>query len=587
MLTIRLAAILACATLAACAGKPAQPDAPDAGQAEQQPKAVVTKPGRRQPPLPAQELTQAILFKIMVAEVAMQRGQAHVAVPAYLELARETRDPRVAQRATELAWNARLVSAAIEAAGIWMQSDPGSQRARQALVALLVNQAQLKEALPHLENWVAADKTNAGQVFLQIASLLARHKDRAAVLGLMQALARSYGDVPEARLAVAQAAWGAGNAELALAEARAGLALRPDWELAALFLAQVLQQRSAAEAISYLGGYIKEHRQARDARLNYARLLVNEKRYDEARRQFEVLLKDFPDNADVTMAVALLAMQAGDYDSAETQLQRLFKLGYKDPNAVRMYLGQISEERKRFDEALKWYGEVTPGGQHITAQSRYAGVLAKQGRLGDARRHLQQVNPQNSQQRVQLAQAEATLLREASAYREAFEVLDRALVELPDSPELLYDHALAAEKVDRVDVLEANLRRVIKMRPDHAHAYNALGYTLADRNERLDEARQLIDTALKLAPEDPFIMDSMGWVLYRQGRGEEALTYLQRAYGLRPDPEIGAHLGEVLWAEGKRDEARKIWSDVLKAHPKNEILQNTIKRFLQASNPAQ
>lgn len=590
MTNIRLAVILTCATIVACAQQPTQPTQPGAAgasEAKPQARAGVAKPGRRQPPLPAQDLTEEVLFKIMVAEVAMQRGQAHVAVPAYLELARQTRDPRVAQRATEIAWNARFVSAAVEAAGIWLQTDPGSQQARQALVALLVNQAQLKDALPHLEKWVAADKANAGQTFLQVASLLARHKDRKAVLELMQALARPYTDVPEARLAVAQAALGAGDAELALAEARASLGLRPDWELAALFQAQVLQQRSGAEAIAYLASYIKEHPQARDARLNYARLLVNEKRYDEARRQFEVLLKDFPDNADVTMAVALLAMQAGDYDAAEAQLKRVLDLAYKDPDAVRMYLGQINEERKRFDEALKWYGAVTPGGQYIAAQSRYAGVLAKQGRIAAARRHLQQVSPQNSQQRIQLTQAEATLLREAFAYREAFDLLGKVLAELPDNPELLYDHAMAAEKVNRVDVLETNLRRLIELRPDHAHAYNALGYTLADRNERLDEARQLIATALKLAPEDPFIMDSMGWVLYRQGRGKDALSYLQRAYSLRPDPEIGAHLGEVLWADGQRDAARKIWGELLKSHPKNEVLQNTVKRFLQASTPAQ
>lgn len=576
--------------LAACAQQPAKPTASEApsskSAAQGQTRVAVAKPARRQPQLPAHELTDQLMFKMMLAEVAVQRGQLHVAVPAYLDLARETRDPRVAQRATEVAWNARFVDSAIEAAGIWLQADPQSQQARQVVAALLVNQAQLATALPHLEKWLQADEAHVGQSFLQITSLLARHKDKKAVLELMQGLARSYREIPEARFAVAQAAWNAEDSELALSEARAALDLRPNWELAALFQAQVLQRRSSAEALAYLAGYLEQHPQAKDARLNYARLLVNEKKLAEARKQFEVLLADFPNNAEVTMAVALLAMQSNDYDAAETQFKRALENNYKDPDAVRLYLGQVNEERKRFEEALKWYGSVGAGEQYINAQARYAGVLSKQGRLADARRHLQQVSPQNNQQRVQLTQAEAQLLREATAYQEAFDVLSRALDNLPDYPELLYDHAMAAEKLNRLDVLESNLRKLISIRPDHAHAHNALGYTLADRNERLGEARELIETALKLAPEDPFIMDSMGWVLYRQGQIKQALNYLQRAYGLRPDPEIAAHLGELLWIGGEREQARKLWSDVLKEHPKNEVLQNTVNRFLRTNHPA-
>jgi tetratricopeptide (TPR) repeat protein len=281
------------------------------------------------------------------------------------------------------------------------------------------------------------------------------------------------------------------------------------------------------------------------------------------------------------MAVALLAIQARDYDAAETQLKRALEIGYQDADAVRIYLGQVSEERRRFDEALEWYGSVGRGGHYIDAQVRYAGVIAKQGRLADARRHLQQVSPQNNQQRVRLAQAEAQLLRDAGEYRQAFDFLGQMLEKLPDTPDLLYDHAMAAEKVNRLDVLEANLRQLIRLQPSHAHAYNALGYTLADRNERLPEARELIEKALELAPDDPFIMDSMGWVLYRLGRHREALDYLQRAFELRPDPEIAAHLGEVLWANGQREQAQKVWNGMLDEHPQNEVLLNAVKRFVR------
>ncbi len=577
-----------CLALAACVQQPTRPGGDAAPQAEpQQPKVVIAKPARRELPLPNVELTDQIMYKLLLAEVALQRGEQRVAVRAYLELARETRDPRVAQRATEIAWNARLVPAALEAATIWLQADPESSRARQFMGALLVNQEKLEDALPHLAQWLETDRSGVGHSFLQLSGLLARHKDKAAAAKLVQALARSYPEVPEARLAVAQAAWNADDADLALAEARAALGLKPDWEVAALFQAQALQKRSNAEAIGYLAGFLKTYPDARDVRLNYARLLVTEKNFPEARTQFELLLASHPQNADVTMAVALLAMQANDYDAAEAQLKRALELSYKDPDAVRLYLGQVSEERKRYDQALEWYSAVSRGEQYINAQSRYAGVLAKQGRLPDARQHLQQVSPQNNQQRVQLTQAEAQLLRDASAYQEAFDVLGRALEKLPNAPDLLYDHAMAAEKVNRIDVLETNLRKLIKIRPDHAHAYNALGYTLADRGERLTEARELIETALKLSPDDPFILDSMGWVLFRLGQIQGAITHLRRAHAQRPDPEIAAHLGEVLWTQGERDEARKIWNDALKEHPKNEVLQNTIKRFGPVSQPAQ
>jgi tetratricopeptide (TPR) repeat protein len=471
------------------------------------------------------------------------------------------------------------VSAALEAAGIWLQADPESTQARQVVATLLVSQSQLADALPHLERWLAADKDHVGQSFLQLNTLLARHADKQAVLKVVQTLAQQYPAVPEARLSVAQAAWNADDKDLSLAEARAALKLRPDWEIAALFVAQVLQARSNEEAVRYLGEFVAHHPQARDALLNYARLLVNERKYAEARQQFETLVRDFPQNADVGMAVALLAMQANDYDAADAQLQRVLELNYKDPDAARFYLGQVNEERKRYDEALKWYSSVAAGGQYISAQSRYAAVLAKQGKLPEARKHLQEAPAESNQERVQLTQAEAQLLRDASEYQAAYDLLGQALAKLPNYPDLLYDHAMAAEKVNRIDVMEGNLRKLIEIRPDHAHAYNALGYTLADRNQRVEEAHRLIETALKLAPDDPFILDSMGWVLYRMGRNKEGLTYLQRAFKMRPDPEIAAHVGELLWASGQQNEALKIWREALKEHPTNELLQSTIERF--------
>lgn len=573
-------ALLISLALVACAQPPAKPDAATAAAAAKPlPKVVTATSQPRVAPLPHVELSETILFKLTLAEIAVQRGQPHVAVPALLELARDTKDPRIARRATEIAWNARFLPAALEAATLWLQADPESNRARQTVIALLVNQSRLDDAVPYLEQWLSGDPGHVGQNFLQLSTLVAGHQDKPAILRLIRTLAARHPQVPEASLAVAQAALNADDQPGALEAARQALKLRPDWELAALFQAQALQRSSADEAIAFLGGFVQAHPGARDARLNYARLLVSVRRYPEARKQFEVLLGEAPDNAEIAMAVATLSMQARDYVAAETQLRRALDIKPKDPDAVRLYLGQVNEELKRPDEALKWYASITHGAQFIPAQARYAGVLAKQGKLAEARRHLQGVNAGDAQQRTQLILAEAGLLRESGAYQEAFDFLGQAVARTPDAPDLLYDHAMAAEKVNRLDILETNLRRVIELQPKYAHAYNALGYTLADRNQRLPEARALIETAHKLAPADPFILDSLGWVLHRMGRNQEAVGHLQRAYDVRPDAEIAAHLGEVLWALGREAEARKLWAEALRNHPGNDVLQSTVKRL--------
>jgi tetratricopeptide (TPR) repeat protein len=260
-------------------------------------------------------------------------------------------------------------------------------------------------------------------------------------------------------------------------------------------------------------------------------------------------------------------------------MKRLLEIGYRDPEGVRYTLGQIAEEQKEWPRAIEWYKTIRRGDHAMPARMRTANALAKQGKLEEARAFLKAVKTDDEPQRVQLIIAESQLLREANLHRDAFALLGEALKKNPDQPELLYDHALTAERIDRFDVLEANLKRLIELRPEHAHAYNALGYSLADRNLQLPEARKLIEKALELAPEDYFIIDSMGWVLYRQGDLAGAAQQLKRAWRGRPDGEIGAHLGEVLWMMGERAEAERIWKEAQQASPENETLQKTIKRF--------
>jgi tetratricopeptide (TPR) repeat protein len=569
--------------LAACAGQTSRTATAQASDAEAAgKKRSADAPGAataREPELPKQELTSETVYEFLLAEIAGQRGNATLSAQAYADLARRTKDPRVAERATQIALEARMPEAAIESAKVWADAAPDSPRALGAAASLLVSANRVDEAQPYLKRILAASGESRGDGFLQINRLLANNPDKGASLRAMQSLAAPYPALAEARFVVAASAANAEQDELALKEIRAASQLKPDWELAALFEAQLLQKKSNAAASERLAQYLKEYPKSREVRLAYARMLVADKKYPDARLEFERLVKEYPDNTDVVFSVAVLSMQLEDWPAAETNLRRLLDLGYRDRNAVRFYLGQVAEEQKHFPDALQWYSEVTRGEQFMPAQIRSAQVLSKQGDLDAARKYLQQVNAQSNDQRVQLILAEAQLLRDAKQEKEAFGVVDQALDKLPNHPDLLYDHAMLAEKVDRVDVLESSLRKLIRIKPDHAHAYNALGYTLADRNQRLEEAQELIDKALKLSPDDAFIMDSMGWVLFRQGQAEAGLKYLQRAYSIRPDADIAAHLGEVLWALGRRDEARKVWDEALKKTPDSEVLTKTVQRL--------
>jgi tetratricopeptide (TPR) repeat protein len=470
-------------------------------------------------------------------------------------------------------------SAAIEAASIWHETEPGSTRALQALAGLLVAVGRYDEALPNLKKLLANSATDPANGFTQLTRTLANAHDKQAALKLLSTLAADYPSLPQAHYAVAQAATAAGEDRVALEEVRRARQLKPDWEAAVLLESQLLQKISVDQAASVLADFLQRYPAARETRLAYARVLVTQKRFPEARAEFERLTTGAPDNTEMRFAVALLSLQLKDYDAAESVLTGLLASPHRDKDGVRMYLGQIAEERKNSTEALRWYGEVGEGEHYVQAQIRYAQVLARQGKLDAARAHLQEAAAKNSQQRVVLILAEAQILREANRPKDAFDLVGQALERMPNNPELLYDYAMLAEKVERVDILEASLRKLIEIRPEHAHAYNALGYSFADRNMRLPEARQLIEKALQLAPDDFFIIDSMGWVLYRMGNHRDALGYLRRAFAGRPDPEIAAHLGEVLWVLGERDEAERVWNDANRASPDNETLLNTIKRL--------
>jgi tetratricopeptide (TPR) repeat protein len=530
--------------------------------------------------LPSAELTPDVLFQLLVGEIAGHRGDFGVSVGALSRAAQKTRDPRLAERAALAALYSRQSREALANASLWVELRPGSIEAHEALAAALMENGEHDQALGEFRKMLAlAGDGGLPQAYLRISATLGRQADRGAALATMRELVAVHPDKAVAHYALAHLAVRVSDLDTAMSAIDRSLALSPSWEDAALFKARVLVSRKdMSRVLRFYEDYLDDYPRASSMRLGYARLLVDLKQWDRAREQFKRVVATSPQDADATFTVALLAMQVDDLAEAEKYLLRTIDL-QPDNDQARLYLGQLAEQRKRYDDAIQWYGEIESDEHRFEAQVRLGVVLASQGKLDQARAHLQALDAKTEAQRVQVALAEEQILRDARRFKEGFEVLTEALGELPNNTDLLYARALVAEKLDRIDAAEKDLRRILKREPKNANALNALGYTLADRTTRYKEALGFIEQALALKPDDPFILDSMGWVQYRLGNYPEAVKHLRAALGQRADAEIAAHLGEVLWVMGDRAGAESVWTSALKQSPDSEVLLGVIRRF--------
>jgi tetratricopeptide (TPR) repeat protein len=580
VMTKSLYILLGSLLLTACAHAPVNQVGDQAGQPDAEDQVEQTEPQPEMPKvLPNVELSSDLLYEFLLSEIAGQRGNDDLAVEGSTDLAKKTRDPRLAMRAAHIALQFGQADKAIEALRIWRDADPSSLMARRMLSSVLVRSGKLDQAGEEFVNLLKADEAHSAQTFVQIYQMLAAYPDKAAALKLLRQLAQPYPRVAEAHWGVAQLAQASGDEELALNEARQARSLRPEWDMAASLEAQLLQIKAPQQSLDVLHGYLANYPDAREIRLQYARALLDQKQYKQARDEFQRMADANPDNPDMAYAIALISLQLNDLKSAEIELKQALSKGKKDQDTVQYYLGQLSEAKKNEEEAIAYYREVKGGEYLFPAQIRIAYLLSRRGQLAEARQMLQQTQTADSKQRVQLVMVEAQLLREANQFDEAYQVLNQALAKLPDHIDLLYETAMMADKIGKPDVFEQFMRKLIKIKPDNAQAYNALGYGLLERNERIPEAMQLVEKALQLAPDDAAIMDSVGWGYYRSGKLDESVTMLRRAYAGNANPEIAAHLGEVLWVRGDKAEARKIWQDSLKENSGNEQLQAVIKKF--------
>ena len=558
--------------------------------------------------LPDVTLTGKILYQLMMSEIAAQRGLPDAAFVTELNLATETRDPRLARRATELAVGIGQPAAALQAAKLWVELAPNSAESTNALLTILVSSNRLDEAEPIMRRVLLAAGPTP-KAFGQIHGLLSRSPNRAGALALFEKLTADSPGIPEVQLMLAQSAQTAGEKAKAIEHVRTASSLKKDWDIATIMLAQYLQPDSPRQAEETLIAFLNHHPKSIEVRLAYANFLVNEQRKADASAQFQRLLSEAPTNPDTLYALGTIAYRAGSATESEAFFKRFLEVSQKQyqrshessdgsnesalntgrsPNGAYVFLAQIAEDRKDYDQALDWLSQVQGGSDFLNAHIKRATILAHQGKLQQAREELTELAVSSPRDRALLTIAEAQLLRDSGQEQAAFDLLSRALANQPDNPELLYEHGMSAVKLNQLDAMETSMRKLIRLRPAYPHGYNALGYTLADNNVRLPEALALIEKAMSLAPDDPSIIDSLGWVHYRLGNLPLAIENLQRAYRLRADADVAAHLGEALWASGQHAEAEKIWAEASRKEPANEALRQTLLRLnvnLGALNP--
>jgi tetratricopeptide (TPR) repeat protein len=540
----------------------------------------------------ASPMTAELFYQLLLGELSARGADPGSGFSLMMDAARRTQDPAVYRRAVEIALQSRAGDSALQAARAWGQAHPASREANRYVLQILLALNRVSETLAPLKaeiKMAPAPERNAA--LAAIPRLYARASDKKQAAALVeQALAE-----PLAQPATASAAWsavgrmrpGAGDNAGALEAARRAQSAEPAGEGPAVLALELMSPR-LPQAEALVLGYLRQPGALPELRMAYARALLDAQRQAEAAAQLKDITSQRPEFAEAWLVLGVLQVQDNQLDAAETALKRFVELAgtqrtgeERSRGLAQAYLGlaQVAEKRKDLPLANAWLDKIDDPQALASAQARRASILAQQGRLPQARLLLQSLPERNPTEARTKLMAEVQLLRDNKQYRAAYDLLAGALAKDAKDTELLYDQAMVAEKLGDLADMERLLRRAIEIRPDFHHAYNALGYSLADRNLRLPEARELILKALEFAPGDPFITDSLAWVEFRMGNRAEALRLLEQAYRQRPDAEIAAHLGEVLWTLGQRERAMAIWREGLMLNRDNDTLQETLKRL--------
>ena len=566
--------------LAACAPSVVKDEPGKAISAPAPVEPEIDSVGPSVPPAPEQEqLTAPLLYGMLLGEIAGQRGKLDVSGASYLEAARQSNDPRIAERALKISVYAKKQQLALQAARRWVELAPENLEARQSLAVLALRTDNQQEALEQFEYLLQQSQDGGSDPYQSLLALLAREPEQDRALKVMKQLVALRPQDPGAHFAYARLAVHAKNQPLAKQEVERSLQLRPDWTPALILQAQIhLDQGQGELARQQLQAALKRKPKDADLRLAYARLLVDLDDFDAARAEYRTLLKQQPDDGQVVYSLALLALEANQLEEAQDFFEKLVALDYQVQQAY-YYLGAIAEEQNNRSRALRWYQKVEQGDHWIEVQIRIARLEAQGDDVDAARERLRKLRLGHPAQAQRLFLVEGDILIQLGRYQEAYALYSQYLETQPDDSEILYARALTAEKLDRLDEAERDFRKVLQQDPENTRTLNALGYTLADRTERYEEALVYVQKAFIQTPDDPAVIDSMGWVLYRLGRLQEARDYLQKAYDMTGDSEIGAHLGEVMWTMGDKDAARAVWDKARRDSPDNAVLEEALRRF--------
>ncbi|RKJ98658.1 tetratricopeptide repeat protein [Alicycliphilus denitrificans] len=536
-------------------------------------------------------LNAELFYELLLGEITTSEGDPATGYNLMLDAARRSGDPQLYRRATEIALQSRSGEYALAAARAWKEALPQSRDANRYLLRILVALNRIDDSAEPLRQELARSSARDKVSTIRALPLLyARAGDKALAARVVRlALEKELNDPalgPMAWTTVGRMYLAADDKARALEAAGNALGQDPGDDGAAMLSLQLLEN-AVPEAEALLSRYLAG-KPLPEVRMAYARVLLESQRLADAQAQVDAVTREQPDNAQAWLIRASLQLQAGELDQAEAALQRCTQLLEQGPATeqrqralTQIYLmqSQIAEKRGDLAQAQAWLARIDDAEQLLAVQSRHASLLVRQGRLDEARALIRAIPEKGPDDARLKLQAEVQLLREAGRYQQAYELQGKVVALAPQDNELVYDQAMLADKAGRPAEMERLLRAIIARQPDHHHALNALGFSLADRGVRLQEAKALIVKALEYAPDDPFITDSLGWVEFRLGNRKEALDILERAFRTRPDAEIAAHIGEVLWSLGQRDRALAVWREGLRINKDNDVLKGTLKRL--------
>lgn len=524
-------------------------------------------------------LSPDLLYILLTAEIAGQKGAYDVALDSYLEAAKWTRDPKVAERATQIALFNKQQEKALEAALLWIERDPESISARKLAVILDVKQGNYKRGIGQLEFLESLSEIEFGKTIMEITKILEKDARKQQSLDFMDTLVNAFPSSADVYYGYGLIAAANRDLQLASQQISKAIKLRPEWSQARIAHARIVaQQGDTKTALAILQELVVREPDNEKLHMIYVQFLINLKDFPAAESELNDILEKNPKQYDALYSLALIKLQNEQIEDAQNLFLKLVDVPKSQAQAY-FYLGRIAAKNKESLNAIAWFEKIVQGPLFLDAQANIASILAADSRFDEAIDRLHALRKRFPAEVDRLTLMEAELLNQQNDYEGAFFVLSRALEVNPDQPELLYTRALVAESLDRLDVLEQDLKQVLEKNPNDPNALNALGYTLADRTDRYDEAQQYLDRAIELRPDDPVILDSYGWLQYRLGDLEKAINYLQRAYDLNSDSEIAAHLGEVLWVMGREDEAKAVWLKSLINNPDSKHLIKMKKRF--------